>query len=229
MSEFKLFREFVNEDRSWHFGPGEYYRDDSEIPEDIRKLLNDSGFKQVEPYDIDFDNSDGIVYSLGNLLLATFPGSGRWTIEKANGDLVHDSFISDDDIRHYLKQKKYILDMLVEDGTGKLHPDHKATIPYGDWYHRSSAYDHYRLGISCSVCTDKEEDTPKDFQAYGPYGEHPFSVGYSEEDEKILNNARKLCGLDVKNVASGRSKEPDHVHKVSPVNANPHKKPWRNR
>lgn len=115
-----------------------------------------------------------------------------------------------------------------DDGTGKFHPDHAKVIPNGSWYKHAGNYDHYRLLIAAAATDGKT--TPKDFSSYGPLGEHPFSSAYSDEDQRIIDLAKKMCGLESSPVAKGGSTEPDHIHRISPVNPDPHRghprRPW---
>jgi hypothetical protein len=79
----------------------------------------------------------------------------------------------------------------------------------------TGVYQHYRMLIMAASQPDTPTVTPT-----GPTGEHPFSVGYSDVDQDIINRTAKLCGFEARKLSDGRSSEPDGVHKNSPVNHN---------
>ena len=110
-----------------------------------------------------------------------------------------------------------ILETSIVDGQGKgkLRPDHSSVIPNASWYPTMDTYGHYRAMVFAASLPDE----PKIAQS-SPVADHPFSAGYSEWDQKIIDRAAQLCGFTPAKLADRYSKEPDDIHKISPNNHN---------
>lgn len=51
----------------------------------------------------------------------------------------------------------------------------------------------------------------------GPTGQKLTTVAYSKEDEEILHDTAKMLGFKPTKMSNRDSKEPDEIHRVSPV------------
>jgi hypothetical protein len=100
-------------------------------------------------------------------------------------------------------------------GKGKLNPAHSKAIPNASWYPGMAAYDHYRTMVMVASLPDE----PKIATA-SPVQDHPFSAGYSDADQQMIDTAAKLCGFKPAKLSSRYSQESEGVHKHSPVNHN---------
>lgn len=118
-----------------------------------------------------------------------------------------------------------LLKELIESKQGQFQPEFQAATPYAD-HLKTDSYGHYRVMIAAAACSDKE--TPKDFEAWGPLRDQPFSVPFSQADADMVHLARKLCGIDSKPVAAKGSNEPEQVNRASTHNTKAHSKSWRN-
>jgi hypothetical protein len=102
------------------------------------------------------------------------------------------------------------------DGTGVLQPEHNAVIKNADWFPTAGTYQHYRM----LVVAASQPDVSQGASPAGPTADHPFSVGYSEADQEIINRTAKLCGYEVRKLSDYKSREPKTNHTASPVNHN---------
>lgn len=101
------------------------------------------------------------------------------------------------------------------EGTGKLNQNHEDSMPNPAWHPEATTYMHYRMGLQMASLPDKPAISPM-----GPIGDHPFSAGYSDEDQEIINRAAKLCGFTPRKLGKTHSSESEDTHKISPVNHN---------
>ncbi len=95
-----------------------------------------------------------------------------------------------------------------------------AAIPNATSYKGGDAYFHYRALVMAASLPD-----PPRIPAYSFTEDQPFSVGYTDADQEMIDAAAKLCGFPGKRISSSKSKEGDDVHKISPTNNNSGKHP----
>jgi len=98
---------------------------------------------------------------------------------------------------------------------GKLHADHSAVMPNPQWFPTMSPYGHMRAMVLAASLPDEPSIANS-----SPVADHPFSAGYSEWDQKIINRAAQLCGFSPRKMGDKTSVEPEHIHRHSPVNHN---------
>jgi|ERR1039457_244369 hypothetical protein len=116
-------------------------------------------------------------------------------------------------------------DMMVADndsggqGEGKLNPDHSSALPNAAWYPEMTPYGHMRSLVMAASLPNE----PK-MSKSSPVSDHPFSAGYSDWDQKIIDRAAQLCGFTPAKLSNRYSQEQEEVHKISPVNSKSHKK-----
>ena len=103
---------------------------------------------------------------------------------------------------------------------GKMHPDHSAALPNAKWYPEMSIYGHYRALVNCASLPNLP-----DIASSSPVSDHPFSAGYSVEDQKMIDIAAKLAGFEARKLGTGYSSEGENIHKASPTNHNSGKHP----
>ena len=101
------------------------------------------------------------------------------------------------------------------EGEGHLSQDHSKAIPNAQWYPEMSPYGHMRALVLAASFPDE----PKIAKS-SPVSDHPFSAGYSDWDQKIIDMAAKMCGFGARKLGDRFSSEPDDIHKASPVNHN---------
>ena len=105
-------------------------------------------------------------------------------------------------------------------GLGQMANDHAAPIPHATGYLGMDAYHHYRAMLFAASLPDEPN-----INISSPTADHPFSAGYSDWDQKIIDRAAQLCGFPGTKLGSRHSEEPEHIHKNSPVNHNSGKHP----
>lgn len=93
-----------------------------------------------------------------------------------------------------------------------MHPDHSGAIPNAQTYPEMSSYGHYRALMYVASCPDTPAISKDSFSQ-----DHPFSAGFSKEDQDMINMSAKLCGYAPRKLGNGYSTESDTVHKQSPV------------
>ena len=110
-------------------------------------------------------------------------------------------------------------DMMVVDnsgqGEGKLSADSAAAIPNASWYPEMTSYGHYRALVMAASLPNEIG-----FSKSSPVSDHPFSAGYSDWDQKIIDRAAQLCGFKAAKLSDRYSSEPKDIHRHSPVNHN---------
>lgn len=115
-------------------------------------------------------------------------------------------------------------DMMVADnsgqGEGKLNADTATALPNAAWYPEMTAYGHYRALVMAASLPNEIG-----FSKSSPVSDHPFSAGYSDWDQKIIDRAAQLCGFSAAKLSDRYSGEPKDVHKASPTNHNSGKHP----
>jgi hypothetical protein len=108
-----------------------------------------------------------------------------------------------------------ISEIVTETSRGKLR---KATTqslsnitsyPYLD--NNSHPYVAYRFGVALAKSPNDITDN------LGPIGSEFTTLGYSKEDQEIINHAREEFGLKTRTHSTGGSEEINKVNKVSPV------------
>lgn len=115
-------------------------------------------------------------------------------------------------------------EFIFEEKEGKIHPDHVSVMRTTRRVRDKGGYDrgnHYnRMGMAMAMHDGKTtEAISKDKMDPNSWMEkyntaHPYTI---EEDNMIVG-AMKTIGADHDHlVKDHRSREPDHVHKVSPV------------
>ena len=97
-------------------------------------------------------------------------------------------------------------------GTGKVNKELSASLPNARWYPGGDSYFHYRSMVMAASFPDKPTIDP-----YGSSADEPFSASYTPEEDEMIYQAAKLCGYTGKRLGTPKSKEEDHVHRVSPV------------
>ena len=107
-----------------------------------------------------------------------------------------------------------------QQGFGKMSPDHAAAIPHATGYLGMDSYHHYRAMLLAASLPDE----PK-ISISSPTADHPFSAGYSDWDQQIIDRAAQLCGFPGKKLGSRYSEEPEHINRSSPANHNSGKHP----
>jgi len=111
----------------------------------------------------------------------------------------------------------------ITERTGQHHPEHKAVAQGtrrvrdpGGYY---PSYHQYRTGIVLGMMTgDGKTPTNVDHESWmGPYWtQHP----YTEVEHNMFRDARKVIPTEDHEVLPwSKSKEPDEIHKISPVAA----------
>ena len=100
-------------------------------------------------------------------------------------------------------------------GPGKFEDDHLSAMTNPTHYPTMDAYGHMRAMTLCASLPDE----PK-LSGSSATEDHPFSAGYSEWDQKMINRAAQLCGFPARKLGTGYSKEGADVHSTSPVNHN---------
>lgn len=103
---------------------------------------------------------------------------------------------------------------------GKLSKDTAKSLPNATYYPTMDTYGHMRAMV-LAASLPEEPSIPSS----SVVRDHPFSIGYSSADQDIINKAAKLCGYPVRPMSDKYSKEPDHVHRTSPINHNSGKHP----
>jgi hypothetical protein len=110
-------------------------------------------------------------------------------------------------------------DMMVVDNSMSskthMHPDQAGAMRNPTTYPEMSSYGHYRALMYVASCPNKPAISKDSFSQ-----DHPFSAGFSKEDQDMINMAAKLCGYAPRTLGTGYSTEPETVHKLSPVNHN---------
>lgn len=74
-------------------------------------------------------------------------------------------------------------------------------------------YYKYRLGVKMAG----SPDNPHSYDSGGQYVDDMVMIGYTEADNKIIDNATKSFGYKQRNVAGGQSKETNDTYTISPV------------
>ena len=98
---------------------------------------------------------------------------------------------------------------------GKLNPDHSASLPNASWFPGMSGYAHMRAMILAASYPDNPGIGPS-----SPVSDHPFSAGYTHQDQEMINHAAVQLGYQPKKLGNKYSEEPDTTHKISPTNHN---------
>ena len=103
----------------------------------------------------------------------------------------------------------------------KLHAEQDAVIPNAklipglDQY-----YALYRMGILMASAPGEPQIPPA-----AAIEDHPFFIPYTEEDARIIDLTRKLCGYPKPSqVSHGVSHEPDGNNITSPINTKANKR-----
>ena len=102
-----------------------------------------------------------------------------------------------------------------EQSFGHMAPHHASAIPNATGYLKMNSYDHYRAMVFAASLPDEPKISDS-----SPTADHPFSAGYSDWDQKIIDRAAELCGFPGKKLGSRYSEEMPEIHKHSPTNHN---------
>lgn len=103
----------------------------------------------------------------------------------------------------------------------KMHPDNSSALTNPTVYPEMSSYGHYRALIYAASCPEKPAISSDSFAQ-----DHPFSAGFSKEDQQMIDMSAKLLGYKPRKLGTGGySTEPNTVHKNSPCphNSGKHK------
>lgn len=111
---------------------------------------------------------------------------------------------------------------IIRESKGKIRKGTKQALsninsyPYLD--NNSHPYIAYRFGVALAK-------SPNDVsQTEGPIGSEFTTIGYSDEDQKIIDHARKEFGIQRRTHSTKGSAELDSINKTSPT-----AKPKRNK
>ena len=112
-----------------------------------------------------------------------------------------------------LRKRRFPINEETTDAAhGKMNPVHAYALPDATSYPKAdNYYDWYRMTISAAGLPDAKEPTSS------AMADSPFSIGYSDWDQKIIDSAAKLCGFAGRKLGTKKSEEPEHIHKISPV------------
>ena len=113
-----------------------------------------------------------------------------------------------------LREKRF---PLTEGGTGEthggMHQDHVATMPHPTAYPQADQYySFYRMSIHAASYPDKSH-----INAVTDVADNPLGAAYTDIEQEMIDNAAKLCGYAPKKLDKYGSREPDDIHKISPV------------
>lgn len=97
----------------------------------------------------------------------------------------------------------------------KMNSDNSNSLPNPTVYPEMSSYGHYRTMIYAASCPDIPAIAKDSFSQ-----DHPFSAGYTDSDQKMINMAAKLSGYAPRKLGGGYSTEGEYVNKSSPTNHN---------
>ena len=102
---------------------------------------------------------------------------------------------------------------------GKLKGDENYTLPVTyvlPGLTNQDAYLQYRMGLKLAA---SGPDADKVDQENSPWGENMAISVYSSGDQEILDTALKAAHQSSQMITTGKSEEPKHVNKTSPVAA----------
>jgi hypothetical protein len=104
-------------------------------------------------------------------------------------------------------------EFIIERKKAVTHPEHKSTMPASVTYPDMEAgYDYYRfMNI---VAAHPHHKAPHEHEHFR---DQPFASVYTDQEMEMLNNSLKGLGHKMKWVTKEKGKEPDSVHKASPV------------
>jgi hypothetical protein len=104
-------------------------------------------------------------------------------------------------------------DFIPEAKKSKAHPEHKSTMPASMVYpDMDPGYDYYRfMNI---VAAHPHHKAPRD---HDHFRDQPFASAYTDAEVDMLNKSLKSSGHKAKWLTKEKGKEPDSVHRVSPV------------
>lgn len=100
---------------------------------------------------------------------------------------------------------------------GKLKGDDNYTLPATyvlPGLTNQDAYLQYRMGLKLAAAGP---DSDKIEQENSPWGENMAITTYSSGEEEILNKALKSSHQSAQIITTGKSEEPKHINKASPV------------
>lgn len=98
---------------------------------------------------------------------------------------------------------------------GKLNSEQAAAIPHATDYPEMTAYSHMRAMVMAASLPN-----PPAISSKSTVQDHPFSAGYSDADQDMINSAAKLCGFLPRKLGSRYSEESPEIHRASPTNHN---------
>jgi hypothetical protein len=102
----------------------------------------------------------------------------------------------------------------------KIIPSQAEAIPNLTVYPHGDQYFHMRTMVLAASLPEE----PK-ISAYSQYEDNPCSVGYTKEEQQMLDRAAALCGHPGKRKSSSTSVESPEIYKMSPCNHNSGKHP----
>jgi hypothetical protein len=103
-------------------------------------------------------------------------------------------------------------------GRGKLHPEQIATMPRAHSFAGTTdrAYDLNRAMMAVA-CSDGKSFPHHGSDSESWVGKSNMANPFTEEEHNMLHHAYKSIGIDINDTVNHPNKEPDGIHKVSPV------------
>jgi hypothetical protein len=104
-------------------------------------------------------------------------------------------------------------EFISEAKKAKAHPEHVSTMPRSMVFpDMDPGYNYYRF--MNVVAAHPHHKAPHD---HDHFRDHPFASVYTDEEHKMLKDSLKGLGYKTKWLTKEKGKEPDSVHKISPV------------
>lgn len=152
-----------------------------------------------------FQDTNGMLIYHAIDELASQEAKGRAMLDK----------LSEDRISPMRERRFPLLEKTFDSGPGKLSKYHADAIPNASWYPKMDAYGHMRAMVLAASLPDEPR-----IASGSVTQDHPFSVGYSQADQDIIDKAARLCGFSPAKLSNGYSSEEENIHRHSPVNHN---------
>ena len=81
----------------------------------------------------------------------------------------------------------------------------------------NDSYTQYRYGLALAAAAAEINGGHNNFEQISAFGENLTVVGYAKEEQRIIELAAKLMGVQAVLISTPRSEEPTDTFKVSPV------------
>ena len=81
----------------------------------------------------------------------------------------------------------------------------------------NDSYTQYRYGLALAAAAAETEGGKNNFEQISAFGENLTVVGYAKEEQRIIELAARLMGVQPVLISTPSSKEPTDTQKVSPV------------